>query len=477
MTKIITIDPVTRIEGHAKITIHLDEAGYAADARLHITQFRGFEKFCEGRPFTEMPALMARTCGICPVSHLVAAAKACDALLAVRVPPAAVKLRKILNLAQLIQSHALSFFYLSAPDLLFGMDSDPATRNLVGMLQAAPDLARDGIRLRQFGQQAIELLAGKRIHPSWVVAGGVSAPLERAARDELLARIPAQLAAARHSLVWFHRILDQHQDSIRTFANFPTMFLALARRDASGEVLPDWYDGDLRFVDADGSVVAEGIAPARYADQIGEAVEPWSYMKFPYYKPAGYPGGIYRVGPLARLNIASRSGTPLADEEWAAFRSLRPGAVNNSFYYHYARLIEILAALEHIERLLREPDICDKHVRAAAGPNSAEGVGVAEAPRGTLIHHYRINEHGLITWSNLIIATGHNNLAMNRGISQVARAVVDGARLTEGALNRVEAVIRAYDPCLSCATHADGHMQLRLQLLAPDGSLLDEASR
>ena len=260
MSKTITIDPVTRIEGHAKITIHLDDAGYAADARLHITQFRGFEKFCEGRPFTEMPALMARTCGICPVSHLIAAAKACDAILAVQVPATAVKLRQIINLAQIIQSHALSFFYLSAPDLLFGMDSDPAARNLVGLLQAAPQLAHDGIGLRQFGQQAIELLAGKRIHPAWVVAGGVSAPLERAARDELLARIPAQLAAARHSLVWFHRILEQHQDSIRTFANFPTMFMALARRDGSGEVLPDWYGGELRFVDADGSVVVEGIA-------------------------------------------------------------------------------------------------------------------------------------------------------------------------------------------------------------------------
>ncbi|MBK9715500.1 MAG: Ni/Fe hydrogenase subunit alpha [Kouleothrix sp.] len=477
MSRQILIDPVTRIEGHAKITIHLDEAGYADDARLHITQFRGFEKLCVGRPFTEMPALMARTCGICPVSHLIAAAKACDAILAVRVPAAAIKLRRVLNLAQIIQSHALSFFYLSSPDLLFGMDSDPARRNFAGVLEAAPELARDGIRLRQFGQQTIELLGGKRIHPAWVVAGGVSAPLDVSARDTILARIPAMLAAARHSLVWFHRILDQHQESIRTFANFPSMYMALARRDESGEVLPDWYDGDLRFVDSDGSVVVDAVAPDRYAEYIGEAVEPWSYMKFPYFRPAGYPAGIYRVGPLARLNIAGRSGTPLADEEWLSFRALRPGAVHNTFYYHYARLIEILAAIEHIERLLRDPEILDRHVRAITGPNSAEGVGVAEAPRGTLLHHYRIDQNGLVTWSNLIIATGHNNLAMNRGISQVARAVVDGARLTEGALNRVEAVIRAFDPCLSCATHADGTMALQLQLIGPDGAVLDEARR
>jgi NAD-reducing hydrogenase large subunit len=473
----ITIDPVTRIEGHARVTIHLNEQGEVITARLHITQLRGFEKLCEGRPLAEMPALMARICGICPVSHLVASAKACDALLAVQIPEAAADLRRVINLAQIIQSHALSFFYLSAPDLLFGMDADPSTRNLAGVLQANPELARDGIRLRKFGQQTIELLAGKRIHPAWVVPGGVSSPLTAAARDQILAGIPEALGAARRSLAWFRRSLAQLEESIRTFANFPSMFMGLARRDATGSLLPDWYDGMLQISGLDGRPIVDGVDPTRYAEYIAEESEAWSFMKFPYLRSAGYPNGLYRVGPLARLNIADRSGTPIADEEWAAFRAQRPASLESSFYYHYARLIEIIAAIEHIDRLLRQPQIMERRVRAGAGPNRSEGIGVAEAPRGTLMHHYKIDEDGLITYANLIIATGHNNLAMSRGLAQVARAAIDGAQISEGALNRVEAVIRAFDPCLSCATHAAGQMALRLQLVAHDGALLDELSR
>lgn len=473
MAQQILIDPVTRIEGHATISIYLDDTGTVQDAHFHVTQFRGFEKLCEGRPFYEMPALMARICGICPVSHLIASAKACDAILAVYIPETAIKLRKILNLAQIIQSHALSFFHLSSPDLLLGMDSDPARRNLFGVLQANPTLARDGIRLRQFGQQIIEWLAGKRIHPAWVVAGGVNAPLTEARRDQILAGIQEAQAITQRTLGWFKRALEGYREEIQCFANFPSLFMGLVSADGGLE----HYAGRIRVVDATGHIIADRLEPGRYQEYVEEVVEPWSYLKSPYYKPAGYERGMYRVGPLARLNIADQCGTPLADQEWAEFRALQRGAVLSSFYYHYARLIEILYGIERIEQLLNDPAILSEHVRASAGPNNQEGVGIAEAPRGTLLHHYKIDEQGLITWANLIIATGHNNLAMNRGVLQVAKHFITGTQISEGALNRVEAVIRAFDPCLSCSTHALGQMPLRVQLIGPRGALLDEVRR
>lgn len=469
MTRQIVIDPVTRIEGHAKITIQLDDAGKVQDAHFHVTQLRGFEKFCEGRPFHEMPALMARICGICPVSHLMASAKACDALMRVKIPRPAIHLRQIMNLAQIIQSHALSFFYLSSPDLLLGMDADPQNRNIFGVAQVNPALARDGVRMRQFGQQVIELLGGKRIHPGWVVPGGVSEALSAEKRDAILAMLPEVLLIAQRTLVWFKGIYGQYREEIETFANFPSLFLGLANDDDTLEM----YDGVLRFVDAEGHLVTE-VAPRDYQTVIAEAVESDSYLKSPYYKPLGYPDGMYRVGPLARLNMAKSCGTPLADEELVEFRQQDR---NSSFHFHYARLIDILYSIEKMGQLLHEHDILDSRVRVHASPNRHHGVGVSEAPRGTLIHHYEIDDDGQITHANLIIATGHNNLAMNRGVLQVAQRYVDGARITEGMTNRVEAVIRAYDPCLSCSTHAIGQMPLHIQLLAPDGAVVDEMKR
>lgn len=469
MSQQIVIDPVTRIEGHAKITIQLDDAGQVQDAEFHVTQVRGFEKFSEGRPFHEMPSLMARICGICPVSHLIASAKACDALMAVSIPPTAIYLRRIMNLAQIIQSHALSFFYLSSPDLLLGMDSDSTQRNLFGVAQANPQLARDGVRMRQFGQQVIELLGGKRIHPGWVVPGGVSAPLTGEKRTEILNAIPEVREIALRTLKWFKTTFDRYQDEINAFANFPSLFMALANDDDTLEM----YDGKLRFVDAQGNLLTE-VAPKDYQTVIAEAVEPFSYLKSPYFKPVGYPEGIYRVGPLARLNAVKSCGTPLADEELVEFRKQDR---NSSFHYHYARLIDILYGIEMIEQLLHKPDILSSHVRAYASPNSHSGVGISEAPRGTLIHHYEINDDGQITRANLVIATGHNNLAMNRGVKQVAQKFITGGKITDGMLNRVEAVIRTFDPCLSCSTHAVGQMPLRIRLLAPDGTLVDEAAR
>lgn len=474
MTQTITIDPVTRIEGHSKITIRLDDDGRVDVARLHITQFRGFEKFTEGRPYQEMPSLTARTCGICPISHLLASAKACDDLMAVTIPASAAMLRRLINFGQLIQSHALSFFHLSSPDLLLGMDSDPASRHILGVAAKFPDLAKDGIWLRKFGQQIIERLSGKRIHPTWIVPGGVASPLSAAVRDEILAELPQALAIARKTLDWFKPVVGKFQAEIDSFANFPSLFVGLVSADGAIE----HYDGLLRIVDAQRKIVADGIAAKDYAQFIGEAVEPDSYLKSPYYKPIGYPEGIYRVGPLARLNVCERMGTPLAEKELADFRALQPGgAVLSSFHFHYARLVEIIYALERVGELLASPEIVSTHVRALANPNRGEGVGISEAPRGTLIHNYRIDANGLITWANLIIATGHNNLAMNQGITQVAKRFVDGKRLSEGALNRVEAVIRCYDPCLSCSTHALGEMPLRIELFDASGELVDACQR
>jgi len=473
VSKSIVIDPVTRIEGHGKITLQLDANGRVEDARFHVTQFRGFEKFCEGRPFSEMPALMARICGICPVSHLIASAKACDALLAVRIPPTADKLRRIFGLAQVVQSHALSFFYLSSPDLLLGMDADPAKANLFGVLEKKPELARDGIHLRQFGQQIIERLGGKRIHPSWVVPGGVSEPLTELNRDAILAGIPEALAIAERTLGWFKSIMENFREEIGSFGNFPSLFLGIVKKDGG----LTFYDGGIRIVNSAGEVLANGLDPADYREYIGEKVESWSYLKSPYYEPSGYPQGIYRVGPLARLNVADRCGTPRADQELAEFHELQRTAVLSSFHYHHARLVEILYCVERLEQLLTDPEILSKHVRAVAGPNCLEGVGCCEAPRGTLFHHYKIDEKGLIRWANLLIATGHNNLAMNRGILQVAKHFVHGERMTPGMLNRVEALIRTYDPCLSCSTHAFGEMPLVIQLFNASGDMVDEVRR
>jgi NAD-reducing hydrogenase large subunit len=473
MAQRIVIDPVTRIEGHAKITLQLDDQGEVAEARFHVTEFRGFERFCQGRLLWEMPGITSRVCGICPVSHLIASAKAGDHILGVSIPPAAVKLRRLMNLAQIVQSHALSFFHLSSPDLLLGFDSPPAQRSIFGVAAVHPEVARDGIGLRAFGQEIIAALGGKRIHPSWTIPGGVRSALTAEQRADLKARLPAQLAAIERALDLYKRQFGRYAEEARRFGDFPSLFLGLVGADGTWET----YDGILRLIDEWGNVVEPAIDPQRYRDYLGEATEPWSYLKSPYYLPRGYPDGMYRVGPLARLNICDRMGTPRADRELAAFRTRGIGPVSSSFHYHQARLIEILASLERIDSLLGDPELESGHVRAEAAINRLEGVGVSEAPRGTLFHHYRVDPNGVLQWVNLLIATAQNNLAMNRTIGQVARAYVKDGKLSDGALNRIEAGIRAFDPCLSCSTHAVGAMPLLVQLVGPDGQIRDEARR
>jgi NAD-reducing hydrogenase large subunit len=474
MTQRIVIDPVSRIEGHAKITLHLDDEGEIAAARFHVTEFRGFERFCIGRPLWEMAGITARICGICPVSHLMASAKAGDGILAVRIPPAAEKLRRLMNLGQIVQSHALSFFHLSGPDLILGFDSDPAQRNVFGLIAADPELARKGIRLRQFGQEIIELLGGRKIHPAWAVPGGVRSGLSDAGRKHIAERLPEARTIAREAIEQLKLLTERHAAEAASFGNFASLFLGMVGPDGSWE----HYDGKLRLIDSTGALEVADLDPAHYSDVLDEAVESWSYLKFPYARSLGYPAGMYRVGPLARLNVCSHMGTPLADVELRELRQ-RAGTtiINASFYYHHARLVEILAAIERIEALIDDPDLQSKQLRADAGINRREAVGVSEAPRGTLFHHYQVDEHGLITAINLIIATGQNNLAINRTVAQIARRFVKGKQISEGMLNRVEAGVRAYDPCLSCSTHAVGQMPLQIVLIDHAGNELDRVTR
>ncbi|MEX1296180.1 MAG: Ni/Fe hydrogenase subunit alpha, partial [Candidatus Limnocylindrales bacterium] len=466
----IDIPHVSRIEGHASITIDLDDSGAVADTHFHVTQIRGFEKFVEGRPYYEMPSITARICGICPVSHLLASSKACDAIMAVRIPRTAAKLRELLHMAQIVQSHALSFFHLSAPDLLLGMDYDPALRNVAGLLAEHPAVVQDGVRLRAFGQQVIERLGRERVHPSWTVPGGVNAELDPAAREKTLEEWPEALAILQRTLELWKGTLDAFPDEVATFSNFPTMYCGTVSPDGALEL----YDGGLRFRDAAGEIVADHVAAADYADHIGEATMSDSYLKAPFYKPLGLAEGTYRVGPLARLNVCDHISTPMADAELQEMRGRLGRIVQSSFHNHYARLIEALYGLERMKELLEDPGILETKVRAHAGVNDLEGVGIIEAPRGTLIHHYKVNDDGAMTWANLIVATGHNNLAIRRGVHDVATHFIDGNQIQEGAVNRVSALVRAFDPCLSCSTHQMGQAAVVLTLRGPDGTVLDE---
>jgi NAD-reducing hydrogenase large subunit len=472
-TRKITLNPISRLEGHGKVTIHLDAAGEVQEARFHITQFRGYERFCYGRPFEEMPIITQRICGICPVSHQLASAKACDAILGVQIPPAAEALRILLHMGQYIQSHALHFFYLASPDLLLGWDSDPAERNVVGVIGKYPELAVKGIRMRKFGQEIIRALGGKRVHPAFAVAGGVTNPLSEADRANLLEGFPEAYATCQAGIELIRNWLQDNWEEVKRFANFSSHYAGLV--DSNG--CPDMYDGKFRITRHDHKIIKE-FDPADYLTFIGEHVEPWSYLKFPFFKPQGYPEGCYRVGPLGRLNIADAMSTPQAEEEFQHFRKLSENGLNGcTLLYHYARLIEALNCLERAEHLLRDDGICSRDIRYTGQPVNEEGVGVVEAPRGTLIHHYQVDDYGAIRKVNLIVATGHNNIAMNRSVQLVAQEYIHNGRVQEGLLNRVEGAIRCYDPCLSCSTHAFGQMLLSIQIYGVDGELLAEIRR
>ncbi|MBU0992764.1 MAG: Ni/Fe hydrogenase subunit alpha [Proteobacteria bacterium] len=469
----IVINPVSRLEGHGKVIIHLDKDGQAIDAQFHVTQFRGYERFCEGRPFEEMPIITQRICGICPVSHQLASAKACDDILDIDIPETARILRILLHMGQYIQSHALHFFHLASPDLLLGWDEDPGTRNVVGVIQKMPEVVRKGIRLRKFGQEIISALGGKRIHPVYAIPGGVINPLSETDRDRLIRGFPEAYATCQMALELIRDWTLKNESEVRCFANFSSHYAGLV--DETGT--SDLYQGKMRLRGHDGEIVAE-FDPADYLGFIGEHVEPWSYLKFPFYKPEGYLGGCYRVGPLGRLNAADRLSTPKAD---AAFRDCTQLAdqklKGGSLLYHYTRMIELLNCLEKAEELLTENEVCGRYIRITGTPKKEEGIGVIEAPRGTLIHHYQVDRYGAIRKVNLIVATGHNNIAMNRSIALVAKEYIKGGQIREGLLNRVEGAIRCYDPCLSCSTHAVGRMALLIKILDHDGQQVRELKR
>lgn len=468
------IDPVTRIEGHAKISIELDDAGKVADAKFHIVEFRGFEKICEGRPVEEMSGLMARICGICPVSHSLASSKAGDRILGVEVPVAAVKQRRLAIYAQTLQSHALSFFHLSSPDLLVGLDADPKVRHLFAMAEKEGDFVRRGIRVRQFGQRTVELVGGRKVHPGWSVPGGVTHAFPKESRDELKTWLPEMYASMELALGRLKALFPALKDDIEGMGDFPSLFMGLVGEDGN----LDLYDGKVRIVDAMGNVFADGLAPHRYQTYIGEVAEPYTYVKPTYLRALGYPGGMYRVGPLARLNVTKAMGTPRADKELKEFRTLgKSGVVNQSFHYHYARLIEMLHSVERIEELLDDPELLGTKVRSVSRPNHTEGIGCCEAPRGIIWHHYKVDEDGRVRSANLLIATQQNNAPMQLAVKQAAQRFVKPAELSEGMLNRVEAAIRCFDPCLSCSTHALGQMAMSVEVRGPTGELLAQRER
>lgn len=469
--KTILISPVTRIEGHAKITIQLDDEGEVADALFHVNEFRGFEKFCEGRMYTEMPVITPRICGICPISHSIASVKACEMIQGIQPAYTGNLLRKLIHIGQVVSSHALSFFHLSSPDFLLGYDSDPAARNIIGLAEKHPDIALRGIRLRKFGQEISERITGKKIHIAGIAPGGMAFPLTEENRQALLAWIPEAMETVQIGIGIIKKFMDGNEAMVNSFATSPTLYLGTVGPDGQHEL----YDGKLRFTDADGTILQDQLDPKHYLEFIAERSVGWSYLKYPYYKPFGFDKGFYRVGPLARLNVANKMQTPLAQKEFERFKALSSGKpVHGTFYYHYARLIETLSSVEEAEQILLDSQVTSKNIQTHGRWNYNEGVGSSEAPRGTLFHHYVTDDSGKLTKVNLLIATGQNNPSMNRSITEVARQYVHGSDIKEGMLNRVESTIRCYDPCLSCSTHAIGKMPMQLEIFNHNGKLIRE---
>ena len=470
----VAIDPVSRVEGHGKITLLLDADNHIHEARFHIVEFRGFEKFIQGRPYWEVPFIVQRLCGICPVSHQLAAAKAVDQLVGVeRLTPTAEKLRRLLHFGQTLQSHALHFFHLSSPDLLFGFGSDPAQRNSVGVLEKYPDLALKGVKLRKYGQQIIAAISGKRIHGTATVPGGMNKPLTVAERDALLVDIKNILAWSQDALALNEQIHTVHPEHYR-FATIRSNFLSMV--GGGGEL--ELYHGGLRARSATGAMIFDQFDYRDFQDILREEVRPWSYMKFPYLVELGKEQGWYRVGPLARVNNCDSISTPLAEAARKHFREFGHGGfVQDTLAYHWARMIEALHCAESIQALLHDPDIIGTDLVAYLGEKRSVGVGVIEAPRGTLFHHYQIDEQGLIVKANLIVSTTSNNQAMNESVRSVANEYLEGHEITEGLLNHLEVAVRAYDPCLSCATHALGKMPLQVELLDANGTLLNRLTK
>lgn len=474
----ITIDPVTRIEGHGKVTIYIDNEGNVTESRFHIVEFRGFERFVQGRPYWEAPVLVQRLCGICPVSHHLAAAKAIDVIVGAGygdgLTPTGEKMRRLMHYGQIFQSHSLHFFHLASPDLLFGINADPIKRNIIGVALENKELAYQGIMMRKFGQEIIRATAGKKIHGTGAIPGGINKHLEKEDKEMFLnhpeINVNKMIEWAQGALEFFHDYHKKHKEIIDEFVSFPSNYLSLVRKDGA----LDLYHGVLRAVDHEGNKILADVDYHEYYKYIEEEVRSWSYMKFPFIKKLGKEKGWYTVGPLARMNTIDFIDTPLAQKEFEKFRSYNNGKPSNKpMHQHWARLIEILHCAEKIKELLNDPDLT-KGELITRGNKEYEGVGLIEAPRGTLFHHYKINEDDLIEKANLIVSTTNNNQPMNEAVAQVAKKIMNGQqKITEGMMNAVEVAIRAYDPCLSCATHALGHMPLEIELINSENILID----
>ena len=471
----VAIEPVTRVEGHGKVTILLDEDNHVHQVRLHIVEFRGFEAFIEGRPYTEVPITVQRLCGICPVSHHLAASKAMDVVAGYGpLTPTAEKMRRLLHCGQIVQSHALHFFYLASPDLLLGFESEVAKRNIVGVAAAFPDLAKQGILIRKYGQEVIRHIAGKRIHGTGCVPGGMNKALTTAERDLLRGEIDRIVTWSREAIGLARRLHETQPEFYCRFGKSRANMMALVNADGA----LDFYHGGLRAKDADGKTIFDHADYSTYPQLLGEKTKSWTYMKFPYIRSLGAESGWYRVGPLARVQIANFLPSPQAEEERKAFLAAGDDKpVHGALLTHWARMIEMLCAAEQLRDLLDDTDIVGSDLMGDKGPPREEGVGVIEAPRGTLIHHYRVNEEALVSFCNLIVSTTNNNQAMNETIRAVATQFLDGRELTEGLLNHIEVALRAYDPCLSCATHALGEMPLEVELVDADGALVSRVRK
>jgi F420-non-reducing hydrogenase large subunit len=448
MGKVINIQPVTRIEGHAKVAIYLDDAGNVADTKFHVQTLRGFEKFCEGRPAEEMPRIVCHICGICPWAHHLASSKAGDAVFGVTPPPAAVKLRRLMQNIAYVSDKILHFYFLAAPDFVIGPDADYSVRNVVGIVSAAPDIAKQVVHYRHLGAQMLEHFAGRAIHPTFSLPGGVSKPMTEAERSEMLPQAKELLEFSKFTLNFAkENVFPKYLDAIKTIGVIKVGYLGTVNDDGA----LDFYDGKLRLMQPDGAF--EDFAYEQYTDFIGEHVEPWSYQKFPFARKWGgfaldleNPQGVYRTNTLARINVADKMKTPLAQAELEEFRAAFGRPAHLTLLYHYARLIELLQCAEEAVELLEDPEITSREVRTTIEPQEAKGVGCVEAPRGTLIHDYTTDKDGLITSVNLIVGSTHNNAAMNLSVNQAAKEFIKEGTYDQGILNKVEMAIRAYDP-------------------------------
>ncbi|MBI2522350.1 MAG: Ni/Fe hydrogenase subunit alpha [Bdellovibrio sp.] len=479
MSRKITIDPITRVEGHGKVTIHLNDQGEVQESRFHVVEFRGFEKFIQGRPYWEAPVLVQRLCGICPVSHHLCSAKAIDEIVGVSqsdLTATAVKMRRLMHYGQILQSHALHFFYLASPDLLLGIQSSFDRRNIVGVALDYPDLAKKGILLRKFGQEIIKVTAGKKIHGISAVPGGIHKNLSLSEKNLFyqggeIPTIHEVMKWAQETLEFYIEYHKKNKSWLEGLALCQSNYLSLVRPDGA----MDLYHGVLRAIGPNGERILDDVDYHTYLEHFAEDVKPWSYMKFPFLKKLGIDRGWSRVGPLARINTCDFIPTPLAQAALEYFRCYHGSRIcHTTLSYHWARLIELLHAAEVIAQLLDDPDLQQSSL-IVTGQRAKTGIGFLEAPRGTLIHHYEVDEKSAITMCNLIVSTTHNNEAMNRAVNAVATQYLkNNQELSEGMLNHIEVAIRAYDPCLSCATHAIGNMPLHVSLFNSQGHLIHE---